>query len=319
MNISLVVPIKNEANSIEHLLDSIAAQVLLPAEVVLVDAGSTDSTVSLIEQWQRNHPISPLLRVITSPGATPGKGRNVGITAAQYDWIALTDAGVRLEPNWLKELAAVVHGQPEVQVVYGNFEADTKSFFERCAALAYLSLQHDRPGGRMRGPCIPSSLLRREVWAAVGGFPDLRAAEDLIFMERIMQGRFNIGWAPQATIWWQLQPTLGKTFHKFTTYSRANVIAGRQQHWQYGVARQYAIALCFILFAALHNHYWIIIPVVGGLLRVAKSIRDRSEDQDILHLLNPLQFLTVALIIFTIDIAAFVGWLQALSRLQKRL
>ncbi len=86
-------------------------------------------------------------------------------------------------------------------------------------------------------------MLRRDVWRAVGGFPDLRVSEDLIFMERVEARGFKIGYAPMATAWWQMQPSLKRTFQKFVLYSRHNVWAGRQHDWQYGLARQYIVGI----------------------------------------------------------------------------
>jgi hypothetical protein len=145
----------------------------------------------------------------------------------------------------------------------------------------------------------------------VGGFPDLRAAEDLIFMERIQEYGFKIGWAPSATVWWELQPTLARTYRKFVLYSRHNVCAGRQRDWHYGVARKYLLALLFVGLSLLSHPFWLGIPVVGAMARVAKSIWQRREGRSLLFLLNPAQFLLVGAILLTIDLATFAGWAQA--------
>ncbi|HXG68173.1 MAG TPA: glycosyltransferase [Blastocatellia bacterium] len=305
--VSLVVPVRDEAATIQTLLDSIAAQSRQPDEVVFVDGGSVDDTVArLRDAGLRDNRI----RVIEAGDATPGRGRNVGIAAARCEWIALTDAGIRLEPQWLEKLVEAVRRDPAVEVVYGNYEPAAASFFERCAALAYVAPKAERPGGRMRGPSTASSLLRREVWEAAGGFPDLRAAEDLIFMERVRERGCKVAWAAEATVWWQLQPTLGKTFRKFRVYSRHNVRAGWQRYWHYGVARQYLIGLLGVMLAAAHSPWWLALPVAGFLARVAKSIWMRREGRGVWQLLNPFQFAGVGIILLAIDLAMFLGWWQ---------
>jgi glycosyltransferase involved in cell wall biosynthesis len=226
--------------------------------------------------------------------------------------IALTDAGIRLDPHWLQELLAVLERQPEVQVVYGHCEPVTASFFEHCAALAYMPPYQDRPGGRIRGSFTVSMLLRRDVWRDLGGFPDRRAAEDLIFMERIEQHGYKVSWAPAAIVHWQLQPTLARTFRRFALYSKHNVWAGRQRYWHYGVARQYLLALPFLALALVHSPWWLTVPLAGALVRVAKTIWVRREGRGPGFLFNPAQFACVALILVTIDLATFLGWLQAL-------
>lgn len=251
-------------------------------------------------------------RIIEAGDATPGRGRNAGIAVALNDWIALTDAGIRLESTWLERLSEQLDRDLELDVVYGNYEPVLSSRFGRAAALAYVAPKQIRMGGLMRGPSIASCLLRKTVWQAVGGFPDLRAAEDLVFMEQISSRGFRIGWAPGATVWWQLQPSLSRTFRRFALYSKHNVWAGRQIHWHYGVARQYLLALPFLVLGVSYNSWWLAPPAIGFICRVAKSIWIRREGRGLIWFLNPLQFFGVAMILAVIDAATFIGWLQAL-------
>jgi glycosyltransferase involved in cell wall biosynthesis len=306
--VSLVIPVRNEEASLPGFLSSIHRQSRHPDEVILVDGGSTDRTVALVRELIAG---DLRFRVIVAGEATPGRGRNVGIAAATHDWVALTDAGIFLEPTWLDRLVEVVERDPAVDVVYGTFETALASRFERYAALAYVMPTQARPGGRMRGPIIASALLRRRVWQAVDGFPDLRAAEDLIFMERVERMAFKIGWAPAASATWHLQPSLARTFRKFVLYSKHNVWAGRQRHWHYGLARQYLVVLMLLLLGLLHNPSWLALLLLGALTRVAKSIWVRREGRRLLWLLNPVQFAGVAVILLAIDLATFVGWAQA--------
>ena len=308
--VSLVVPVRDEAASIRVLLDSIMAQTRQPDEIVFVDGGSVDNTVEQLRVASERMP--ERIRIVEAGEAGPGRGRNIGIEAARYEWVALTDAGIRLEPTWLERLAEVAMRDSSIAVVYGNYEPVVTSFFERCAALSYPPPKQARPGGLMRGPSTASMLLRRDVWEQAGGFPDLRAAEDLIFMERLRQRGFKEGWSPSATVWWQLQPDVARTFRKFVLYSRHNVWAGRQWDWHYGVARKYVLMLPFIVMAVLYSLWWLTVPLLITLARVAKSIWNRREGRGLLWLLNPAQFLGVACILLTIDMATFIGWAQAI-------
>lgn len=306
--VSLVIPVRNEEGSLPALMSSIASQTWAVTEIILVDGGSLDHTVALADGLMRT---DPRLRVISAGPATPGRGRNLGVAATRNDWIAFTDAGIRLEPHWLEHLVKSAEGDPSLDVVYGNFEPDVSSRFERYAALAYVPPKQLRPGGRMRGPSVASMLLRRRVWEAVGGFPDSRAAEDLIFMERIEQQGFKIGWSPSATVWWQIQPDLCRTFCRFVLYSRHNVWAGRQRYWHYGVMQFYLLAACFLVLGFVHHPAWLLVPLLGALFRVAKSIWMRREGRGLAWLLDPVQFAGVALILAAIDLATFTGWIQA--------
>lgn len=305
--VSLVIPVRNEEQSLPALVRSIALQTRPPDELLLVDGGSADRTVALARELLAG---DPRFRILEVGDATPGRGRNAGIAAASHEWIALTDAGIRLEPDWLERLCGRVAHDPELDVVYGNCQPVTETFFERCAALAYAPRRMQRGDAHVRGPSVASMLLRRSVWRAVGGFPDLRAAEDLIFMERIERERFRVGWCPEATVHWQLQNSLGGTFRRFALYSKHNVWAGRQADWHYGIARMYLAALPFVLLAIFHSGWWALVPLLGAVLRVGKSIWQRSREFGG-SCWNPVQFGLVGLILLTIDAATIMGWIAA--------
>src|SRR5215217_1649684 len=97
---SLIMTVRNEAASLPGLFESILRQTALPAEVVIVDGGSTDGTQDVVRRYAAQLP----LRLIERPGANISEGRNTAIEHAGCDIIAATDAGVRLEPAWLETL-----------------------------------------------------------------------------------------------------------------------------------------------------------------------------------------------------------------------
>jgi succinoglycan biosynthesis protein ExoA len=310
-DVSLVIPVRDESKTLPELFESIAAQTFPPTEVIFVDAGSVDNTMPLLQNAAR---VETRFRVIEAGPASPGRARNLGIAAASHDWIALTDAGMRLESTWLESLVTVARQSPSADVVFGNYEPVVDSFFERCAALAYVSPKQVRNGHLMRGPAVPSSLLRSEVWSAVGGFPDSRAAEDLMFIEAIAAKGYHIEYAPTATTWWRLRPTLGATFDRFVTYSRYNVWMGRQWDWHYGVRRIYVLMIPFVVLALAHSLWWLLGPLVALCARSFKRIWNGREQRGLLWALNPAQFAGVALLLLVIDAATFIGWAQALAR-----
>lgn len=307
--VSVVIPVRDEESSLPSLIEALRRQTYQPSEVVIVDGGSTDRTSAVARALTAG---DGRFRVLEAEAGTPGRNRNLGAEAAAHDWIAFTDAGTRPVAAWLEELVRAAGEEAGTEVVYGNYEPVVESFFERCAALAYPPPKVSRPGGkRTRGPSTASMMLRREVWQRLGGFPDLRAAEDLIFMARVSEAGFKTAWAEGATVWWQMQPTLARTFRRFVLYSKHNVLAGRQWDWHYGVARQYAVAAVFVLLAVLHSAWWL-----AGLLlwlgaRVFKSVWRRREGRGLPWALNPLQLAGVAVILLAIDAATFAGWAQA--------
>lgn len=307
--VSLVVPVRDEAASLRALLDSIRGQARPPDEVVLVDGGSSDATVTLAVQAARS---DPTVRILEAGDATPGRGRNVGIAAACHEWVALTDAGIVLEPQWLADLEAAAVSNPSAGVVWGTYEPRIDNFLDSCATLAYVPARRRTAGGPARGPSITSCLLRRSAWAAAGGFPDLRAAEDLVFMERLAGAGIEAVWAPSAVAWWSLPPSLGATFRRFRSYSCHNVLAGRQAHWHHGVARIYAAAaIASIAALALDADVGAVLGLGVGA-RVALTVARHRGERSLSWMLNPARLAGVAVLLATLDAATFIGWADAL-------
>jgi glycosyltransferase involved in cell wall biosynthesis len=310
----LVVPVRDESATIRSLLRCIEAQSRPPDEVILVDGGSIDRTPDIIREATVG---DDRFRLLEIGPATPGRGRNEGIRAAAHDWVALTDAGVELDRNWLARLLVVAEQDPNADVVYGAFRPSRGSIFERLADIAYVSPLESSGVGPVRSRSIASALLRRQAWADAGEFPDLRAAEDRIFMRRLDEIGCRTAVAPEAVVLWQLQPSLGATFRRFRRYSTVNVIAGEQRTWHHGIARQYVVALVVAGFAALFGRRWAgVVLGVGGAARVGWTTWRRREGRGILWALNPARMAGVGGVLAVTDAATFAGWYDAIRRRQ---
>ncbi len=305
LKVSLILPMRNEEDSLEKLVDSIEHQTFQPDEVILVDGGSTDKTV---EVFQKLCSRKPIYKLIKTGRATPGKGRNIGIEAARNEWIALTDAGITLDKNWLAELVKIAE-KNAVDAVYGDFSPVRNCFFEKLAIFAYVA-PLKKIGIRTR--FIASSLIKKSVWQKVGGFPDLRAAEDLMFMEKVDEAGFKTASAPAAMVYWQLRPNLQSTFKKFVLYSKHNVWINRQWDWHYGIARQYLLLIPFGILAFLHSPWWFLVIIGWLFVRTAKGILRHRYEFGWMVVFNPIVFFGTMFLILTIDLATFIGRVQAI-------
>ncbi len=179
--ISLIATVLNEGQSIHRLMGSLAVQTRLPDEVVIVDGGSQDDTVAIIQSYADKLP----LRVLVEPGCNISAGRNRAIAAAQGDIIAATDAGVELDSQWLEKLTRPLVENPAVQVVGGFFHAEATNLFELAMGATVLPLVDEiHPATFL--PSSRSIAFRKSAWAAVGGYPEwLDYCEDLIFDLRL--------------------------------------------------------------------------------------------------------------------------------------
>ena len=308
VNISVVVPVKNEVATVEPLIERLAGQSRRPIDVIIVDGGSTDGSLERATSAAQRF---DNVRVIDAGDATPGRGRNVGVVEATSEWIAFTDAGIDVDVQWLDRMARVVEAHPAIDVVYGAYEPVIDSPFAEAAALAYVGRKDRTAVGPVRTKSIASCLLRREVWQRVGGFPDLRAAEDLLFMAAVDEEECTMAIAPEALVRWHLQPTLALTFARFRLYSRHNVLAGQAPTWHHAVLRHYSIG-ALLLVAGLLRPKLLLLPPLGFVARSMKSVWSKREARSVGWVLNPARLLRVCVILATVDFATFVGWADAI-------
>jgi len=205
LKVSLVVTVKNEADSISALLESIRAQTVQPDELVITDAGSTDGTLEQLHDFANHH---PFLRILEIPGANRSRGRNEAIRACDGDIIAATDAGCRVRPDWLEHLVKPFQEDETIDVVGGWYEPVAETPFERCAALVTVRpLHRTHPDSFM--PTARSIAFRKSVWERVGGFPESeRLSEDALFDVALKKAKCTFAFAPDAVAEWRVRPNV---------------------------------------------------------------------------------------------------------------
>jgi glycosyltransferase involved in cell wall biosynthesis len=178
-DISVVIPILNEMETLPRLLDALLQQTLLPLEIIVVDSGSTDGSIQVVEQRARQQGLGAGgCRVIVNPDGMPGANRNRGVAEAKGEWIAFLDGGITPNIDWLEQLKACA-GVSGTKAVFGQccFEADA-AFEKAVCALSY--------GCKTVHPVLPASLFHRSVFTQAGWFrQDLRSAEDTLWLREV--------------------------------------------------------------------------------------------------------------------------------------
>jgi len=239
MRVSVVVPVRDEAAAIGRTLDDLLAQSRRPDQIVFVDAGSHDGTRGAIaaHALARTLPV----RVVPAGAAYPGRARNLGVAASEGDWVAFTDAGVRLSPSWLEALIDAAAADPRADAIAGDWDLDVTSAFVRCVGLLSAPME-GLATDALRPPTLVSLLLRRAVWDRVGPFrEDLRSAEDLLFLTRL-SAACRVTRAPGRYARWRPPETVGAAWRRYRTYARHNIRAGLFRQWQAPVLYRYAAA-----------------------------------------------------------------------------
>ncbi|MGC9335728.1 MAG: glycosyltransferase [Anaerolineae bacterium] len=304
--ISVVATVLDEGEAIERLLKSLTTQTRPPDEVVIVDGGSTDGTLEALQTWAELGDLP--LRIIVEPGANISRGRNVAIAAATGPVIAVTDAGVRLEEDWLEALVAPLEvDDPHhlVAVVSGWFEADPQNWFEAAMGATVLPcLQEIDPDQFL--PSSRSVAFRHAAWEAVGGYPEwLDYCEDLIFDLRLRELYGPFAFAPAARVHFRPRSSLWAFFKQYYRYARGD---GKADLWRKRHAIRYltywVAGPLLVALALLHSPWWWLALGAGFM---AYTIQPYRRLWPLLGGYGPIDKLKAVLLVPIIRVVGDVG------------
>jgi rSAM/selenodomain-associated transferase 2 len=180
--ISVVIPTLNAESGLAASLTALVPATVegLVREVIVVDGGSTDRTLSIADQAGA--------RIIPSP---PGRGRQLraGAEAARFSWLLFLHADTVLEPGWEREVSALIERvevgeRPETAAAF-RFALDDLGFLPRLVEWG-VAIRCSL----MRLPYGDQGLLMpRRLYQRLGGFRDLPLMEDVDLVRRLGRSR----------------------------------------------------------------------------------------------------------------------------------
>lgn len=172
--VAVVITCYELGRTLEEAVDSVRGQTQPPEEIVVVDDGSRDPfTIHVLERLSEDDDI----RMIRSHHAGPAHARNTGVESSVAPLVVLLDADDVFEPDYLERAAGLLTEHPELSFVCCALQA-----FGR-ASYRWTPPPYSVGEAIGRGACGHiSTVFRRDVWEAVGGFdPALVAYEDVDF------------------------------------------------------------------------------------------------------------------------------------------
>lgn len=172
--LSIVIPTLNEASSIADLLDDLAPLRTAGNEIILVDAGSSDATRQIAET-----------RVDRCIDSVAGRARqmNAGAALAAGDWLWFLHADSRVSTAVIGTLLATTETQ---QRPWGRFDVRLSGRDWRLRIIETFMNLRSRVSGIATGD--QGIFVKKPVFDAVGGFPDIELMED-VALSKALRGR----------------------------------------------------------------------------------------------------------------------------------
>jgi glycosyltransferase involved in cell wall biosynthesis len=173
-SVSAVIPVYNGAAFVREALDSVLGQVMPPAEVIVVDDGSTDDTHEVLLSF------GPAIRVVRQPNQGLAAARNAGVARATQPLFAFCDADDCWTTGKLQRQVAVMEADPTIEAMFGH----VREFVDvRLSSFPGVELRN--PVDYVPARMAPAMLIRRLAFDRVGPFdPTLRAGH---FMEWLVR------------------------------------------------------------------------------------------------------------------------------------
>lgn len=243
MKSSLIVTVYNEEATIVPFLDSIVSQTKKPYEVIIVDGGSKDNTVEIINNYKK------INVVVFKKKGNRSVGRNEGIARASGDISVISDAGCILDKNWVLEITRPFSDK-KIEVVAGYYKGSAQTLFQRCL-VPYVLVMPENVDKEHFLPASRSMAFRKKVWEKIGGFPeDYSHNEDYVFAKKLEKEKVKIHFAKSAIVYWIPRKTFWRAFVMFFRFAFGDSEAGIFRQNVFLIFYRYSIAfyLSVLLF-----------------------------------------------------------------------
>lgn len=232
--VSLILPIRNEAAYLERALDAINSQTY-PSdriEIIVVDGGSTDGTLVIVQERMAR---DPRISLLGGPGVNTPMAMRIGIEAAAGNIIAKVDGHGWMNDQFVDVAVASLLADPGLGCVGGIIEPVATSPLERAIAIARFS-RFGVGGGvytlserTQETDTVQCGAYRRAALDDAGGFDAAMAyGEDEELNHRVRSAGWRILLHAGMRFSYRVRPTLGALFRQYIRYGRARMTVVRK-------------------------------------------------------------------------------------------
>ena len=191
---SIIIRAFNEEEHIGRLLAGISQQTMKDIEIILVDSGSTDSTVEIAKQY-------PVKLIEIQPEEfTFGRSLNLGISQASGEFIVMASAHVYpVFPDWLERLLEPFNDS-QVGLTYGKQRGNSTSAFSEHQV--FTRWYPDQSYIKKMDPFCnnANAAIRRALWEQHAYDETLTGLEDLEWSRWVMEQGYTLSYIAEAEI-----------------------------------------------------------------------------------------------------------------------
>jgi len=194
MNCSIVIRAYNEEKHIGRLLEGIRQQTIKDVEIILVDSGSTDGTVSVVESFAA--------RIVRIPSAefTFGRSLNLGIQSATRELIVIASAHVYpVYPDWLASLLYPFQNE-NVALAYGKQRGPEMAQFSEKQIYYQWYPDVSKPRQATVFCNNANAAIRKSLWQQNPYDETLTGLEDLAWGKWAKEQGYDIAYVAEAEI-----------------------------------------------------------------------------------------------------------------------
>jgi glycosyltransferase involved in cell wall biosynthesis len=264
--VSVVLPIYNDEPTLKRTLDSLVNQSYENKEILVVDDGSKDGSVRIVEEEAALHGRLTLLQI---PHSGTSGAKNKGFEASKGEVVFFAEGDAVYEPDYLSEAVASLASEPTIAgvCVLGMPLVTRRTFASSCLYTEKL-LVHQLIKEGKKGAYF-SWVFRRSVLQEVGLYDtSLSQAEDKDLFERVKQAGYSFGLVPRTLWYHQRGETTAKFLRSIISKSRRRVAyVAKGRHWSELLKGSGGVILAVLFLALAVLDPWYLIPI--GLLVIA--------------------------------------------------
>ncbi len=190
MSVSVIIPVYNAEKYIKQAVESAIAQ-KETGEIILVDDGYGEQMLNICKELEHQYEKVILLQHPDKKNHGAGASRNVGIKAAQFDYIAFLDADDFYLPNRFTETLKIFHAFPDIEAVYGTTDShfETEALKNKYGPELITTIKnppapsklfwHMEPIGKNGYFTTDAITIRKSAFSKIGLFENLEVNQDI--------------------------------------------------------------------------------------------------------------------------------------------